>query len=300
MIQRRYFLRLSAAGAACLLWRDEALELAAGGRGIRALRVQPQRARSRTVFDRLGSAYEIEPLAGQVVERGPLGLPLRVIGSPGSGPEQLDHPIALAFGPDDELLVLDHGNSRVQVYSRAGKHLRQLGCLGGGPDELRKPRDHTLDREGRLWVADTLNNRIQVLDLLGKGRARFGTPGDGLGQLNGPCALAFAPDGLLHVLDAGNRRVQVFSQSGVAQGSYGEGLLEDPSSLAIAADGMAYLSDEQRGTLEVFGRDGSHKRQLRPCFAEGSAAIPQQLCFTPDGELHVDARREGRRAGAST
>jgi hypothetical protein len=132
------------------------------------------------------------------------------------------------------LYVLDHGNSRVQAYSRAGKHLREIGCLGGGPDELRKPRDHKLDREGRLWVADKLNHRIQVLDLLGKGLARFRTPGDGLGQLDSPCALAFAPDG---------------------------------------------------------ARDGGRERQLRARFAAGRAAIPQQLSFTPDRELHVDAQR---------
>jgi DNA-binding beta-propeller fold protein YncE len=294
MIQRRYFLKLSAAGAACLLWRDEALELAAGDGGIPGLRVHPQRGRARTVFDALGSAYEVDPLAGQVVERGPLGVPLAVIGSSGKGADQLDYPLALAFGPDAQLYVLDHGSSRVQVYSRAGKHVRQLGCLGGGPDDLRKPRDHTLDREGRLWVADTLNHRVQVFDLLGKGRARFGTPGDGLGQLNSPCALAFAPDGMLHVLDAGNRRVQVFSRSGAVQGSYGSDLLQSPSSLAISADGFAYLADRELGTLEVFGRDGSHQRQMRPCFADGRAAIPQRVCFTPAGELHVDARRAPR------
>ena len=300
MIQRRYFLKLSAAGAACLLWRDVALELATTPGGIPGLRVQPQRGRARTAFDSLGSTYEVEPQAGRVIERGPLGVPLGVIGSFGSGPEQLDHPLALAFGPDDRLYVLDHGNSRVQVYSRSGKHVRRLGCLGGGPDELRMPRDHTFDREGRLWIADSLNHRIQVFDLVGKGRARFGTPGDGLGQLNGPCALAFAPDGLLHVLEAGNRRVQVFSQSGALQGSYGSERLQAPSSLAISPDGLAYLADKQRGTIEVFASDGSHQRQLRPYFADGSAAIPQRLCFTPAGELHIDARRAPKHGSVST
>ncbi|HKU42043.1 MAG TPA: NHL repeat-containing protein [Polyangiales bacterium] len=290
MIQRRWFLKLSAAGAGCLLWRDEARSWLHPG-GVPALRVQPQRGASRSAFDAFGAAWEVEPHAGRVVERGPLGIALRAIGEPGSGPAQLNQPRAIGFGPDENLYVLDSGNSRIQVFDRRGVHVRQLGCPGGGDGELRAPRDLAFDREGRLWVADTSNHRISVFDLLGKASARTAALGDGRLDLNAPCALAFAPDGRLHVLDAGNRRVSVFSPNGLPQGSYGEGTLQEPSALALAADGCAYVADRRKASLEVFEPGGRHLRELRAHFADGSAAAPQHVCFAPDGELHVDARR---------
>jgi sugar lactone lactonase YvrE len=282
-MQRRYFLKLSAAGAASLLWSDDG-GLAPPASVRSDMRMRLQRPESLSAFDSLGSRFEIQPLGGCIVERGPLGVALRQVGSFGVERGQLNHPIGLGVGPDNQMYVVDHGNHRIQVFDAEGHYLREIRGL-------RAPRDLAFDPAGNLWVADTLNHRVAVFDRDGRLLSQLGELGSASGRFNAPYSLAFAPNGELHVLDYGNRRVQVFDRLGALAGIYGDGRLASGRSLALAADGSVYIADSQNGAIEVFGPGGSYERPLRPWFPDGSSAIPVQLTFAPTGDLHIAAVR---------
>jgi NHL repeat len=136
----------------------------------------------------------------------------------------LNHPDALAIGPDGNLYVTDL-SQRVTVISPAGTVLRRWGKPGTGPGQF------------RFIPADP------------------STPADVQGQI------AVGPDGLVYVSDSGNARVQVFTQQGrfVRQfGSFGsrKGQLLRPFDLAVDGAGNVYVEDDQAQTMSRFSPAG--------------------------------------------
>lgn len=291
-MRRREFLQLSAASAAAVF-----VPGARAGRDdfeLPRIRLQSDQVAAFTTFDATGHRYEIATFSRSVCSIDELGVLRAAYGACNAEAGGLNHPVAVAIGPDERVYVLDHGDSQIVVFDREGQLERRIAGWGASVGDLCYPRSFAFDRSGRLWVADTLNHRIQAFDGFGVSLSCVGGLGSEVGLFNGPTALAFAPSGELHVLDAGNRRVQVFSEDGALLGSYGQDLLEAGESLAVAHDGRVCVADSIRGAVEVFAHSGSHQRQLRLRFEDGQRAVPTYLAFAPDGELHVAAQKAGR------
>ncbi len=108
----------------------------------------------------------------------------------------LDHPDALAAGPDDNLYVTDL-SQRVTVISPGGEVLRRWGKPGTGPGEFKfisgDPTDPTdvagriaVGRTGMVYVSDSGNGRVQVFTSQGRFIRQFGSYGSGKGQFFSP------------------------------------------------------------------------------------------------------------------
>jgi sugar lactone lactonase YvrE len=136
----------------------------------------------------------------------------------------LNHPDALAVGPDGNLYLTDH-SQRVTVISPAGTVLRRWGKPGTGPGQF------------RFISADP----------------KVPTAVQG--------AIAAGPDGLVYVSDSGNARVQVFTPQGrfIRQfGSFGsgKGQLLRPYLLVVDSAGNVYVEDDQAQTMSKFSPAG--------------------------------------------
>jgi hypothetical protein len=68
----------------------------------------------------------------------------------------------LAVTPDGRLFVLDAMESRVHVFSAAGKLERTFGRRGAGPGELSNTAAAILVSRGQLVVVDLLNQRVNL------------------------------------------------------------------------------------------------------------------------------------------
>lgn len=76
-------------------------------------------------------------------------------------------------GKQNEIVVADTYNHRIQFFTLEGKFIRQCGRYGSGEKEFSYPQGITTRRD-EIIVADTCNIRIQVLSRRGKFLRQWG------------------------------------------------------------------------------------------------------------------------------
>lgn len=88
------------------------------------------------------------PLAGAPVQQFSIGA------EDGADWELLSRVAQVAFDANENLYILDGGNSRVLVFDPRGKFVRKIGKKGGGPGELLSPVGLALTKDGYVAVTD--------------------------------------------------------------------------------------------------------------------------------------------------
>jgi sugar lactone lactonase YvrE len=300
MWTRRDFLKTSAGGlAAASLW-----QMGCGGGGNGGGGGNSDVAgiygvgAAYLIFDAAGDVFEVRPAEHTVQRRRLDGSLVWQIGEPGMSPGQLNHPTAIVADRQGQLYVVDHGNSRIEVYGADGAYLRQVGGRNDDgiddPMELDFARAVALDSAQRLYVCDTRDHQIQVFERDGTPVGGFGDFGMDADGLNNPIALAFDHQDHLHILDQGNSRIQVFDRDGQHQRSYGaygpnvgEFLL--PRAIAIDSDGRSYVADAAAFRIAVFAPDGEAIDEIEVRFDDSQLGSPIQLAWAPDQQLYVTA-----------
>lgn len=74
----------------------------------------------------------------------------------------LKEPRGLTVDSNENLIVCDSGNHRIQMFTTDGKAV-SFGTYGKDLGQFDKPQDVVATRYGRLYVTDHRNNRVQVL-----------------------------------------------------------------------------------------------------------------------------------------
>lgn len=88
-------------------------------------------------------------------------------GVPGSGPDQLNTPVAATVLPNGHFLITDQLNERVIEVNREKEIVWQYGMTGmtgSGFDELNNPNSAELLKNGHILIADENNNRAIEVD----------------------------------------------------------------------------------------------------------------------------------------
>lgn len=75
--------------------------------------------------------------------------------------------VAVSFGPQGQLYVLDRQSHEIRVFDGNGRFLRKFGRDGGGPGEFNGPASLGWDGLDRLWVPNAFDGRYTVFDSLG-------------------------------------------------------------------------------------------------------------------------------------
>lgn len=135
-------------------------------------------------------------------------------GERGSAPGQIDGPAGIEFDADDNLLVVDSRNDRVQRFTKDGEFLSTWGSSGSGDGQFDRPWGITIDSKGDVYVADWGNSRVQKFAPDGAYLMSFGTPPELGGDLNHPADVAVDSDGDVYITDWGNHRVQIYEPDG--------------------------------------------------------------------------------------
>ena len=205
-----------------------------------------------------------------------------------SGAPPADDPaggLGLFFGPrdviligDDQLLVTDTGNHRLQLMDREGNFLSQIGGFGNQPGQFNEPVGLATAPDGSIYVADTWNGRIQRLtaDLTVAGEWRVDA---WFGQsINNKPYLAVDDAGRVYVTDPEGYRVLIFSPSGAYLNRFGQ-FGTDLSSLGLP-NGLAF-----DGNGNLWLADAGNHRVLKYPSIFGAAAVPAELPLDDAEEL---------------
>lgn len=153
-------------------------------------------------------------------------------GESGSEPGRFNQPRGVAVDRQDNIIVADTGNHRLQFFDREGHFLFALGRPGSGDGEFQFPMKAAAAPDGRLAVADSGNNRVQVFRPVAGGYEFVRA----LAGLSEPKYVAFAPDGTLLVSDSGHHAIKAFDADGNLRWEYGgpeRDPLNDPRGIAV-------------------------------------------------------------------
>jgi DNA-binding beta-propeller fold protein YncE len=209
----------------------------------------------------------------------------KAIGRKGSGPGEFDRPGALALDGQGNLLVIDAGNHRVQIFDADLRFARAFGDAGDGDGEFRLPLSIAAAPDGGvIYVLDGQQRRLQAFGRDGEfrfslGRARTaGVPPGSAGYFLSPFGVAVAPDGVVYVTDCGDHVVHRFDAQGRSLGTWGgfgagNGQLNQPRQITIDSRGRLIVLDFVNRRGQLFSSDGAFVATFR--LTRSALGMPQ-------------------------
>ncbi|XP_058969009.2 E3 ubiquitin-protein ligase TRIM71-like [Pocillopora verrucosa] len=206
----------------------------------------------------------------------------------GEGPGQLVNPAGMTLLNDDELLVVDDDNGRIQQFNvQTGNFVKSFGKTGTGDGDFTRPEGVFINNEGHIIVADCFNNRIQVLDKDGKFMSKFGD--NDPEKLKKPSGCIYHKNKFI-VTDFGNHCLKVFDKSGkflckIGEKGEADGQFSSPWGLCVEKydDHQNLLvCDRSNGRIQQFTMEG---RFIGKTFIK--LRDPKALATTPDGRILV-------------
>ena len=150
------------------------------------------------------------------------GQVMQTIGKHGNGAGEFYFPTELHLD-DNNLLVVDAMNFRVQWFDRKSNAVGAMGQIGDSVGQMFRPKGVGVDSENHLYVVDGLWGVVQVFDREGRLLYFFGKKGAALGEFQLPSGLFIDRYDRVFVADSYNRRVQVFQYHGLPKQARGAG-----------------------------------------------------------------------------
>jgi DNA-binding beta-propeller fold protein YncE len=142
------------------------------------------------------------------------GSVMQTIGHHGSGNGEFNFPTELKLA-DQDLVVVDVMNFRIQLLDRSGAFRTSIGQLGDTSGTMFRPKGVAIDSEGHYYVADGLWGVVQVFDSEGRLLYYFGKRGAAAGDFQLPAGVFIDHGDRVFVVDSYNRRIQVFQYVGL-------------------------------------------------------------------------------------
>ena len=218
---------------------------------------------------------------------------VRQLGSKGENPGQLRSPTGVKFINDDEILVADQLNHRVQQFNvhSAQNFVHSFGRQGTGDGNFKNPVGVCMDDEGRIIVADYNNHRVQVLLRDGVTMLKFGDSGPE--KLNRPMSCVCYKN-VFTVADSGNNCLKVFNSSGKFLSKIGERGIKDgqfltPYGVCVDQHGNIFVSDGDSGNVQQFTLEGRFTGKTVP-----KLTGPWGMATMPDGRILVCDYKGGK------
>ncbi|CAH3162955.1 unnamed protein product [Pocillopora meandrina] len=201
------------------------------------------------------------------------------------GLEQFRDPLGVTYLNDDEILIADAGNGRIQqINIQTGTVVKTLGRAGVEKKEFHIPCDVCLDEERRIVVTEFWNSRIQVMSPEGETISIFGNIGPE--KLNKPKS-CFPYKDKFFISDSGNHCIKAFDKSGTFLHKFGkqgnqDGQFDNPYGLLIDRFHCLLVCDQFNHRVQQFSLDGRFTGK-----SITNLSNPRGIAATPDGRILV-------------
>ena len=193
----------------------------------------------------------------------PNGTRLRSFGTRGFGPGQFRSPRGIAADDEENILVVDYGNNRIQKFTGDGQFLASVGTEGTGQLQFINPMDIAFNSHNKkLYVVDNKNHRIQVLnsdltlfDVIDKKR------GSQNGDITHPWGVTCDSTGNVYVAARGDFCIRVFTASGeflrkFGRRGSGDGEVHSLVGVAVDSKGKLFVVERDNHRISVFTTKG--------------------------------------------
>ena len=216
---------------------------------------------------------------------------IRKLGSEGESDGHFKHPADVTFLTEDEILVADEWNQRIQQLDvRTGNFLKSFGRKGSQSGEFQNPLSVCTDEQGQVIVSDWLNDRIQIFGLA-SGQPVFSVGASNPESISRPLSCVAHKNKLI-VSDGVNHCVKVFDMLAQFLYKFGtkgcaDGCFNKPSAMCVDCFGNLLVCDSKNARVQQFSLDGRFTGKscstvlLSPA---GIAAAPDGRILVTDGE----------------
>ncbi|XP_066014748.1 E3 ubiquitin-protein ligase TRIM71-like [Pocillopora verrucosa] len=215
---------------------------------------------------------------------------VRKIGGQGDKDGQFENPTDVTFLNDDEILVADQCNHRIQQLNvQTGNFVKSFGEQGSGDGEFENPASVCITSDGHfIAVADFNNSGIQVFTIDGEPVFMFGDSGSE--RLDNPLGCVCYEEKFF-VADQSNNCVKVFDGKGQFLYKFGEkgngdGQLNSPYGLCVDKYGNLLVCDLANGRIQQFSLEGTFtgetSAKVNPMLPWGVATMPDDGILISD------------------
>jgi len=211
-------------------------------------------------IDVFSSPFQLQVLPNQRNYEGIIQIK-SAFGSSGTGNGQFSSPFGIAIDSNENIVVCDTSNNRIQTFNSDGKFISALGTEGNGNGQLKCSYGVAINSKGNIIATDYGNHRIQIFDSEGNFISKFGSQGNGSGQFNYPWGICVDMYDNIIVCDRSNHRIQKFDSEGnfilkFGSGGSANGQFSNPFGVASNSIGNIIVSDQSNNRIQIFDSEG--------------------------------------------
>ena len=210
---------------------------------------------------------------------------LKQLGKEGRHPGQFKYPYDVSFLNDNEILIADQLNHRIQhINIQTGSVVKTFGKEGEGKGHFKNPGCICLDDAERIVVTEFCNNRVQVMSK--EGETLFTIGDSGPERLSEPyCCISYK--NIFLVTQRDNHVIKAFDSSNTFLYQFGkkgnqDGQFNGACGMCFDDSNNLLVCDYGNNRVQQFSLDGRFT---------GKTAIPLQspseIVTAPDGRILV-------------
>ncbi|XP_051165940.1 brain tumor protein-like [Leptopilina boulardi] len=195
---------------------------------------------------------------------------------------QFTEPSGVAVNAQNDIIVADTNNHRIQIFDKEGRFKFQFGECGKRDGQLLYPNRVAVVRtSGDIIVTErSPTHQIQIYNQYGQFVRKFGA-----NILQHPRGVTVDSKGRIVVVECKVMRVIIFDQGGNVLQKFGcSKHLEFPNGVVVNDKQEIFISDNRAHCVKVFNYEGAYLRQIG---GEGITNYPIGVGINAAGEILI-------------
>ncbi|XP_012253372.2 brain tumor protein [Athalia rosae] len=195
---------------------------------------------------------------------------------------QFTEPSGVAVNAQNDIIVADTNNHRIQIFDKEGRFKFQFGECGKRDGQLLYPNRVAVVRtSGDIIVTErSPTHQIQIYNQYGQFVRKFGA-----NILQHPRGVTVDSKGRIVVVECKVMRVIIFDQAGTVLQKFGcSKHLEFPNGVVVNDKQEIFISDNRAHCVKVFNYEGAYLRQIG---GEGITNYPIGVGINAAGEILI-------------